>query len=530
MRKPLEWTLSLSLAVLGPVTLAAATPTVSVGTINLEPNKPGQIVEIYVTGGDQVRYLEFFAQVANGGPELERSSQDYAIPAGTGIPGPAITAVDLLTDTIFSGGNYGQLNPGDGDVELPQAVAAYIAASNGSVAADGLLARLTIDTSGFASGTFALSLTAYGVTTLFDVDASVTDGILVVGSGEDADPNERPIVDAGADRAVTAGDLVQLVGTATDPEGRAISYEWRQTDGPAVVLSNANSATASFTAPTGLVNARLTFTLSVSDGVSTGTDSVLITVNNEASLLTVDAGVDKTYPAGALVELAAAASPGPLTNLTYTWTQVGGPTVALAASGTSGVSFVGPVDLVNTVITLEVRVSDGIHEVVDTVNVTIEANTAKPTADAGQDQAVAAGATVQLDGSGTDPDGFGLAYLWTQIAGADVQLSDATSADPTFTAPSESTASVLEFELRVSSGTSTSSDTVVVHVAAAAGQTVDPGNDTSGTTSGNTEETTSETTTSDYASQWADWFDSALVGIGLWMLVFALILLFLFLL
>ena len=88
---------------------------------------------------------------------------------------------------------------------------------------------------------------------------------------------------------------------------------------------------------------------------------------------------------------------------------------------------------------------------------------AAPTADAGADQTVAAGATVTLAGAGTDPDGDALTYAWTQTAGATVALSSATAQSPTFTAPS--TAGTLTFTLTVTDSVGNSaSDTVTVTV------------------------------------------------------------------
>ena len=61
-----------------------------------------------------------------------------------------------------------------------------------------------------------------------------------------------------------------------------------------------------------------------------------------------------------------------------------------------------------------------------------------PVADAGPNQVVAGGAKVTLDGSNsTDTGGPGIAsYLWTQINGTPVALSNPSAAQPTFTAPS----------------------------------------------------------------------------------------------
>lgn len=527
MRKPLKWISVLALAAFGPVIPTMAVPTIVVGTIELEPNKPGQIAEIYVTGGDAVRVLELFVQVGNGGPELELTAEDFRLSPGAGIPGPAITAVDLLTGTVFATNNLGQQNPIDAPIDFPQLAAAYTQVSSGTVVAEGLLARLSIDTTGFASGTFALSLTAYGVTTEFDgASANVTDGLLIVGGGT-PQADQPPIADAGADQSVDGGTAVLLAGTGSDPEGAGVTYQWRQTDGPTVVLTNSATATASFTAPTGTINTQLTFEFSVSDGVNTTTDTVTIKVNADDSLFTVDAGPDQSVSAGALVQLDAVATTQTPRTFTYEWIQVGGPTVALTAAGASGVTFIAPVGVTNTALSFEVRVFDGTYEAVDTVAVTVNANSAAPAAYAGEDQTVAAGATVQLVGSGTDPAGLGLSYLWVQIDGTAVQLSSETIAEPSFTAPSASVAGRLEFELRVSSGALTSVDTVVIQVAAAAPAI----SETPADPSPDAEQTTSQTPLWEgFLSALSAWISSREVALGISLLIVALIYLLLFLL
>ena len=75
-----------------------------------------------------------------------------------------------------------------------------------------------------------------------------------------------------------------------------------------------------------------------------------------------------------------------------------------------------------------------------------------PVANAGPDNnAVEMGQTVTLDGSGsTTPSGTITSYLWTQVAGTSVTLSDNTAVKPTFTAPTVPViGAVLRFQLTV---------------------------------------------------------------------------------
>jgi len=105
-----------------------------------------------------------------------------------------------------------------------------------------------------------------------------------------------------------------------------------------------------------------------------------------------------------------------------------------------------------------------------------------PTANAGAAKSVTKGAGVTLNGQGSsDPDGSIVSYLWTQAAGAAVVLQNATTATPSFTAPTSS--GVLTFLLQVTdnNGSSASATTTVTvnntapTAEAGPGQTVNPG-------------------------------------------------------
>jgi len=91
-----------------------------------------------------------------------------------------------------------------------------------------------------------------------------------------------------------------------------------------------------------------------------------------------------------------------------------------------------------------------------------------PTADAGADQSVTYGDTVQLDGSGSwDVEGDALTYGWVQNGGSPaLTLSDSSAVTPTFLATSSG---VFTFTLTVTdAGGLNNSDQVVVTVGAVA--------------------------------------------------------------
>ena len=165
----------------------AANPAITVGNNVLLPNRPGQTVQLFATGGQQVPGLDLFAWIAGGGT------------ANGGTAGPVITNVNLTTGTIFSSNNGGQRNI---TATPTQAYSGYVITNSGTVAANGLIATPTIDTTGFngggiyplklnnSGGTAGTFSTDFGADANFDpIPATITNGNLIVLYPGDADKN-----------------------------------------------------------------------------------------------------------------------------------------------------------------------------------------------------------------------------------------------------------------------------------------------------------------------------------------------------
>src|SRR3989442_6515124 len=137
--------------------------------------------------------------------------------------------------------------------------------------------------------------------------------------------NHPPVANAGPDQTVSEGSPVDLNGAASsDPDGDTLSYSWTQTAGPNVALSNSNTATPTFTAPSvGPSGSTLTLKLTVSDGKGgTATDTVDVIVHNINQPPVAYAGSDHTVSECITVDLnGAASSDTARVNLSHSWTQ-----------------------------------------------------------------------------------------------------------------------------------------------------------------------------------------------------------------
>ncbi len=171
-----------------------------------------------------------------------------------------------------------------------------------------------------------------------------------------------------------------------------------------------------------------------------------------------NAGPDQTVNEGAPVTLTGLASSDSDNDLplTYSWSQIGTPVVTLSSTTAAQPTFTAPTVTANTVLSFSLVVTDSLglaDPTPDTMTVTVNdvppGNT-PPISNAGADQTVNENVLVTLTGLGsTDPGGSVASYAWSQTGGPPVTLSSATASQPTFTAPSVSSATVLTFSLVV---------------------------------------------------------------------------------
>ncbi len=256
-------------------------------------------------------------------------------------------------------------------------------------------------------------------------------------------PNQAPTADAGPDQTVSEGQTVLLSGSnSTDPDGGIASYHWIQIGEPVVNLSDPDVSQPTFTAPVmGPGGAALTFELTVIDyngNQAKDVCAVNVTWQNEPPQ--ANAGTDQTVDEEIIVTLNGSSSLDIDDGIaSYLWTQTGGQTVTLSNPALSQPTFtapnVGP-DGASLAFNLTVTDAGGLQNT-DSCIVNISWQNEPPTAVVTPDYMETTGGTlVTLDGSAsTDSDDGIASYLWTQVDGDPVSLSDPTSAVTTFTAP-----------------------------------------------------------------------------------------------
>ena len=272
--------------------------------------------------------------------------------------------------------------------------------------------------------------------TAVEFTLTVSDGIITVSDSiiiTIADSaNTAPTVNAGTDQEVTEGDTVALAGTATDADPEdGLTHVWSH-DSTLLISLDDTALAPSFTIPNVSEDTAVEFTLTVSDGIITVSDSIIITIADSANTApTVNAGTDQEVTEGDTVALAGTATDAdPEDGLTHVWSHDS--TLLISLDTALAPSFTIPNVSEDTAVEFTLTVSDGIITVSDSIIITIadSANTA-PTVNAGTDQEVTEGDTVALAGTATDADPEdGLTHVWSHDSTLLISLDDTALLHP----------------------------------------------------------------------------------------------------
>src|SRR5213594_692575 len=260
-------------------------------------------IGVVTTSGDQVVYE--LAHPLNSGDRL-----DFALKAGDQVGFRVQYSITSLDPACTTGCFAGRLYPLAGPAVIAISAAPAPVADAGSDVAvtEGTLVILDGSASQGSDLTFEWTQLAGPAVPLTDPTAPMTSFTAPLlpgrenatltfqltvrnasGSSSDmvdvrvANVNQPPFADAGEMQTVREGASVSLDGrNSFDPDGDAIRYQWTQVAGPAVALNGADTATPSFSAPLlpGGIGGGvfLGFRLTVSDGLSTTSDDVQISV------------------------------------------------------------------------------------------------------------------------------------------------------------------------------------------------------------------------------------------------------------
>ena len=266
------------------------------------------------------------------------------------------------------------------------------------------------------------------------------------GGGGNAPNNQTTVAKAGSTQSVVSGidSVVALDGSqSTGADGNLITYQWTivtKPVGSAATLTTPNDVNPTFTAD---LPGEYTLELTIKDGITTSTSTVVVTATGAGSNAApvANAGTGQRVLTGTFVTLDGSASsdanPGDL--LTFSWAFQSVPTgssAVLSSAVAVRPTFIADLEGVYVV---KLTVSDGKLTSDATVTVTASGDVLNvpPVANAGSAQSVTRGSVVTLNGSGTDAGGLPLTYSWSftsKPAGSRAALSSATVAKPTFTA------------------------------------------------------------------------------------------------
>jgi len=198
--------------------------------------------------------------------------------------------------------------------------------------------------------------------------------------------NNKPRVDAGPDQVINENTVGSVFCTAFDVENSVLTYTWTSASSD-LVFDTPTNPDSTFITPSVVESKNIVLTCSVSDGIFTVSDSLILTVQNTLTMqIIADAGPDQIVNEKVKVSLDGSNSFDPENQtLSFMWTQTSGESVTIDSASSVQPSFMSPT-VANgeiKVLVFELKVFDEYgRESFDTVVITVDPVNAPPTADA----------------------------------------------------------------------------------------------------------------------------------------------------
>lgn len=274
--------------------------------------------------------------------------------------------------------------------------------------------------------------------------------------------NKVPVVSIADDFSVKEGEQAQLLASIIDHDGDYIVFDWAQTSGPEIELTNSHTLTPSFVAPEVHQDQLITFELIASDRHATVTSRVTVLVLQVNKAPTIELTRDFEVNESEQAQLMAAISDEDGDSLTYSWQQISGPSVELENTDSLTPSFIAPLVKKDEKVTFKITVSDGELTRSSNISVTIINLNKPPTVWAGNNFTMQSGHTVKINATASDEDDDELTFQWQQLSGPQMTLIGADSLFLSFNTSVMSDGIELEFEITASDGFATASDRVTV--------------------------------------------------------------------
>ena len=433
------YTITASSAPNGSISPAGSVPVVHGGnqSFTITPEMGYQIGQLIVDGGTVVATTSYsFANVTSG----------HSISANF-IPNTYIITA--------SAGDNGSISPvGSLSLEHGSSQTFTILADPGYSIADVIVDGASVGA--VTSYSFTNTVANHTIIASFDME------------------KQAPIADAGPDQSVESGVVVSLKGSnSIDLDDGIASFKWEQiSDLPVELVVEPGEPDATFVAPEVDSNGEsLTFEITVTDysGLRS-TDTCIVNVSWDNIPPVSDSGAEQTVSEETTVTLDGSKDSDADDGIaSYLWEQINGIPIGLSDPTAVRPSFISPdVGPDGSTLKFQLTVTDnGGLKSTDTCIVNVSWDNIPPVSDSGAEQTVSEETTVTLDGSkASDADDGIASYLWEQMNGLPISLSDQTAVRPSFISPDVGPdGSTLKFQLTVTdNGGLRSTDTCIVNV------------------------------------------------------------------